>query len=320
DEGRELLYKLVETADVFLTSFLPKTRQKLRFDLEHIRAVNPDIIYVRGSGQGPKGPDAQRGGYDSATFWNRGSLAYSGQVQAGIDRPLGPVGHGDGMSGMTLAGGVCAALFKRATTGETSVVDGSLLGTAIWLNGPAIISSQFGEDVMATPRQRHPTQTMYETKDGRFLLTVMLGDFDDEWADWCEHLGRPDLAVDPRFATAADRVVHADEAVAMFDGILATKDLSEWKTILATTKGVWAPVQRPVELHDDPQTIANGFIRDVEYQTGTVRLPVPPILFDEEGGDPPLAPDFAQHTDEVLGEIGIGREEIDRLRQAGVIA
>ena len=87
-----------------------------------------------------------------------------------------------------------------------------------------------------------------------------------------------------------------------------------------TTKGVWSPVQRPAELFDDPQTIANGFLRPVEYSRGTVRLPVPPILFDEEAGDPPRAPDFAEHTDEVLSEIGFGRDEINRLRSAGIIA
>ena len=92
------------------------------------------------------------------------------------------------------------------------------------------------------------------------------------------------------------------------------------KEILATAKGVWAPVQTPAELHDDPQTRANGFIRDVHYPTGTLRLPVPPILFDEEAGDPPLAPDFAQHTDEVLREVGIADDEIARLRETGAIA
>jgi crotonobetainyl-CoA:carnitine CoA-transferase CaiB-like acyl-CoA transferase len=320
EAGRDVLYRLAESADVFLTSFLPRTRQKLQFDVEHIRAVNPRIVYVRGSGQGPQGPDAARGGYDTAAYWSRGSLAYSGQMAAGLDRPLSAVGHGDGMSGLVLAGGICAALLKRAMTGETSVVDASLMGTAIWHNGPAIISSQFGEDVMAVPTRRHPTNTMYRTRDGRFIITVMLGDFDDEWADFCKHLGRPDMATDPRFATADSRVANADEAVATFDEIFAGENLEHWKAALATTKGVWAPVQTPAETHDDPQTIANGFIRDVAYQTGTVRLPVPPILFDEEAGDPPLAPDFAQHTDEVLAEIGYDEREISGLRDAGVIA
>jgi crotonobetainyl-CoA:carnitine CoA-transferase CaiB-like acyl-CoA transferase len=326
EEGRQILYQLAAGADVFLTSFLPNTRKKLKFDVDDIRAVNPNIIYARGSGQGPQGPEAARGGYDGATWWCRGSLAQSTMNVTGIDWPPGMVGHGDGISGLTLAGGICAALVKRQLTGEPSVVDCSLMGTAIWFNGPSIISSGLGRDMMAAGatvarEARHPTnQTIYRTKDDRFLITSMLGDFDDEWADFCQHLGRPDLVSDPRFATSADRSRNGAAAMAIFDEIFAQHTLEEWKVKLATAKGVWSPVQTPVEMFDDPQTVANGFLRAVDDPDGQLRLPIPPILFDEEGGDPPLAPRFAQHTDEVLQEIGLSQDKIDDLRSAGTIA
>jgi crotonobetainyl-CoA:carnitine CoA-transferase CaiB-like acyl-CoA transferase len=165
------------------------------------------------------------------------------------------------------------------------------------------------------PREtRHPTnQSIYRTKDDRFLITSMLGDFDDEWADFCEHLGHPDLITDPRFATSADRARNGAAALAIFDEIFAQHTLEEWKTKLATTKGVWSPVQSPVEMFDDLQTVANGFIRPVDDPDGPLRLPIPPILFDDEGGDPPLAPHFAQHTDEVLRELGLSPDKIDGL-------
>ena len=326
DDGREILYKLVEDADVFLTSFLTKTRQKLKFDVEHIRAVNHSIIYARGTGQGPKGPDAERGGYDGATWWCRGSLSHSTMLVTGTDTPPGMVGHGDGMSGMTLAGGICAALVKRALTGQPSVVDGSLLGTAVWFNGPSVISSGLGADFMstsnATPRlEKHPTnQSSYRTKDHRYIITSFLGDYDDEWADLCEHLGRPDLATDSRFATSADRYENRTAAIQILDAVFAERTLAEWKSVLATTKGVWAPVQTAGELFDDPQTVANGFLRRVGDAESGLRLPVPPILFDEEGGVPPAAPRFAEHTDEVLAELGIPADRICELRAAGTVA
>jgi crotonobetainyl-CoA:carnitine CoA-transferase CaiB-like acyl-CoA transferase len=326
DDGREILYQLVEGADVFLTSYLPRTRTKLKFDVEHIRAVNPRIIYARGTGQGPQGPDAERGGYDGATWWCRGSLAQSAMNVTGVDTPPGMIGHGDGISGLTLAGGICAALVKRHLTGEPSIVDGSLLGTAIWFNGPSVISSGLGADFMAAgasaPRHlRHPTnQSIYRTKDGRFIITSLLGDFDDEWADFCEHLGRPDLISDPRFVTSSDRSRNGAEAVEIFDEIFAGRTLDEWKAQLATTKGVWSAIQSPGELFDDPQAVANGFLRPVDGADGSVRVPVPPILFDEEGGDPPPAPRFAEHTDEVLTELGLSPERIASLRTAGTIA
>jgi crotonobetainyl-CoA:carnitine CoA-transferase CaiB-like acyl-CoA transferase len=326
DEGRQILYRLVEGADVFLTSYLPKTRTKLKFDVDDIRAINPDIIYARGTGQGPKGPDAERGGYDGATWWCRGSLAQSTMNVTRTETPSGMVGHGDGISGLTLAGGICAALVKRQLTGQPSVVDCSLMGTAIWFNGPSIISSGLGSDFMAAgstaPREaRHPTnQSFYRTKDGRFIIMSMLGDFDDEWADFCHHVGRPDLVADPRFAASADRYRNSAAAVAIFDEIFAEHTLDEWKAKLATTKGVWSPVQTPFEMFDDPQTAANGFLRPVHDEDGDVRLPIPPILFDGEGGDPPLAPRFAQHTDDVLQELGFSQDKIDDLRASGTIA
>jgi crotonobetainyl-CoA:carnitine CoA-transferase CaiB-like acyl-CoA transferase len=329
DEGRDVLYQLVADADVFLTSYLPPTRKKLRVDVDDIRKVNPDIIYARGSGQGPKGVDADRGGYDGVTWWGRGSLAQSTMDVSGATWPTGMVGHGDGMSGMTLVSGVLAALLRRERTGQTSVVDGSLLATAVWFNGLAIVSGQ-GVDM---PPRTFPKGTPpagrenglanmgpYQTKDHRFLTLGFLGDPQADWVDLCEHLERTDLATDPRFADAGSRMANRTELMAILDEIFASKTFEEWKKLLATTKGVWAPVQTPEELFDDPQVIANGFLRHVDYPDGGLTVPSPPILFDEEAGDPPAAPDFAAHTDEILGELGMDTDEISRLRSVGAIA
>lgn len=329
EEGRQILYSLCRTADVFLTSYLPDTRRKLKIDLDDIRAVNPRIIYARGSGQGPKGPESGRPGYDGITWWCRGSLAQSTMDVSGATWPTGMVGHGDGMSGTTLAGGISAALLRRERTGLTSVVDSSLLGTAVWFNGPVLIASQFGP----SPRQFGPvdppperaaagaTSGIYQTKDHRFLnLALDLAANEAEYVDLCEHLGRPDLPTDNRFSNAANRAGHREELYSIFVDIFASKTLDEWKEILVTAKGAWSPVQTPEEVYDDPQTKANGFLRHVDYPDGGLNIPAPPVLFDEEAGDPPRAPDFAEHTDEVLRSLSYADEDIARLRSAGVIA
>src|SRR5205085_10676977 len=119
--GRAVLYELVRRCDVFLTNFLPAARRRLEIDVERIRAVNPDVIYVRGSAFGPRGPEAEAGGYDSSVFWARGGRA-SGVTPSDVDKVLGmPSGaYGDSMGGMTIAGGIAGALFARAQTGEPS--------------------------------------------------------------------------------------------------------------------------------------------------------------------------------------------------------
>jgi crotonobetainyl-CoA:carnitine CoA-transferase CaiB-like acyl-CoA transferase len=332
DEGRELVYKLTADADVFLTSYLPATRKKLKIDVDDIRAVNPTIVYARGSGQGPKGPEADRPGYDGITWWARGSLSQSAMDSSGSEWPIGMIGHGDGMSGMTLAGGICAALLQRERTGIAPVVDGSLMGTAIWFNGPAIIAAQydtpdywkhdrqFGPATPPASREKQAaTQAMYQTKDYRFLNVMFLGDDDRDYADLCTRMDRPELGTDARFATSAARQANRRELLAIFEEIFAGRTLEQWKRTLVNSRGAWSAVQTPEEVYDDPQTIANGFLRTVEYPGGGLKLPVPPVLFDEEAGDPPAAPDFAEHTDAVLGEIGCSAEEIVRLRAAGVV-
>ena len=142
-DGHEALMKLVETADVFLTNYLPQVRAKLKIDTDDLRARNPNIIVARGSGNGPKGPEAHKGGYDGATFWARGGVGNAMPEREGGWPPGQPTpAFGDVMGGLATAGAIAAALLKRERTGETSVVDVSLLATAMWQVSPMIIASK----------------------------------------------------------------------------------------------------------------------------------------------------------------------------------
>ena len=132
---------------MFLTNFLPDARERLRIDLDDIRAVNPDIIYVRGTAFGARGPEATRGGYDATAYWARGGHA-AGVQPPDYDGVLGMPGpaYGDSLGGMTIAGGIAAALLARDRTGEPSVLDVSLLGLGLWANALAVdISLANGE-------------------------------------------------------------------------------------------------------------------------------------------------------------------------------
>ena len=333
DTGRDLLYRLTADADVFLTSYLAPTRRKLGIDVADIRKANPNIIYARGSGYGPKGPEADRPGYDSIAWWFRGSLGQSAMDASRSEWPVHMTGHGDGMSGLVLAGGICAALLHRERSGEATLVDSSLLGTAVWFNGLAIMGggpfSSSGRTHKPAKRPPPPpgvpadmvsaTHGIYQTSDYRFINLLFLGDDDRDFIDLCERIDRPELAADPRFTGARQRVANAAALMAIFDDIFAGRTLADWKAVLVEARGAWAPIQTPEEIHDDPQAVANGFVRAVDYPGGPLHVPVPPIQFDEEAGDPPRAPDFAEHTDEILAELGCAPEDIQRYRESGAV-
>lgn len=206
--GREALLRIAAESDVFLTSYLPHVRESLRIDVDDIRAANPNIIYVRGSGQGQHGDERDKGGFDGATFWGRvvANIATPGS----LDRPVGPPGpaFGDMLGGMTIAGGISAALFHRERTGEALVVDSSLMSTAMWAASATLMAaSLFGIDALPKMTRYdvpNPLVGDYETEDGRFLSLVML-QADRMWPDLMPKIGHPEMLTDPRFATPEAR-------------------------------------------------------------------------------------------------------------------
>lgn len=321
--GRELLYRLAESSDVFLTNFLPGARGRLGIDVEDIRARNPAIIYVRGSGQGTRGADAAKGGYDGASYWARGGIA-AALTPPRLDHPIGQrPAFGDVMGGMAIAGGITAALLRRERTGTPSVVDVSLLATAMWNIAPDIVASKLYEgleipsfDADAPP---NPLVGVYRTQDHRFVSLVML-ESDRFWPDFCDHIGHPELTTDARFSSAAARFEHRRECRQLIAEIFEAAPLTVWRARLETLQGVWAPVQTARELHDDGQVEANGYLPTVEADDGTaVGLVANPVQFDESPPELRRAPDHGQHTEEVLLELGLSWDDLIEHKEAGDI-
>jgi crotonobetainyl-CoA:carnitine CoA-transferase CaiB-like acyl-CoA transferase len=321
--GRELLYRLAETCDVFLTNFLPDARCRLQIDLEHIKARNPKIIYARGHAYGSRGPDAERGGYDATAFWTRGGVAATLMAPDGGEPPFQRAAFGDGIGGMTLAGGIAAALFHRERTGEAQVVDVSLLGTAMWVMSPDIVASKLlgVSQLPIGPRASRPNPVVnnYRTRDGRWLILVHL-QADRYWPDLCRRIGRPDLATDARFANMAGRAKHAAACIAELDAVFAMRTLEEWRRAFEDMEGPWAVMQTPRELHDDPQAVANEYLKEVDGGSrGRFALVANPVQFG--GVQSPLrrGPEMGEHTDEVLRELGLTQDELMSHKVEGVI-
>src|SRR4030095_2091549 len=169
-DGIQILYKLAATCDVFLTNKLPSVRARLKIGVDEIRAANPSIIYVRGAGQGERGPEADKGSYDSLAFWARAGVAMGTKRPEYDLLPVPPApGFGDSIGGMTIAGGIMGALFHRERTGKASVVDVSLFGTGLWAMGQAMaLSLVLGIPWTAPPADRlsfNPLVRNYGTKD-----------------------------------------------------------------------------------------------------------------------------------------------------------
>jgi crotonobetainyl-CoA:carnitine CoA-transferase CaiB-like acyl-CoA transferase len=214
-EGLELLMRLIEGADVFLTNLLPDSRQRMGIDLEQIRARNPKIIYARGHGYGTRGEMANRGGFDLAAYWARGGIGEAYSAGDGSYPPLQRPAFGDVYGGLAIAAGIAGALVKRERTGEPSVVDVSLLGAAVWQLGPDVVGAGVtGQDVpkFHVDAMPNPVANIYQTRDGRFIAFVLLQS-DRFWAEFCSRLDRDDLVADERFATAAVRLANRVDCI-----------------------------------------------------------------------------------------------------------
>ena len=228
-EGREVLYELARRSDVFLTSFLPGHRRKFGIDVDDIRAVNPKIIYARGSAFGPRGQESEKGGYDMTAFWCRAGTAatITPPGTEGMIAPPGPA-YGDTISGTNLAGGIAAALFSRERTGEPSVVDVSLLGSGLWAMGHTIALTQhLGERLVAPVPGVHgspinPLVGLYETADGRYISFVMMQPT-KFWADVCRHMDITEYIDDPRFSSVEQIAANTAEAVEILGKAMSTR-------------------------------------------------------------------------------------------------
>jgi crotonobetainyl-CoA:carnitine CoA-transferase CaiB-like acyl-CoA transferase len=325
-EGRAVLDELIKTADVFVTNFMPSARAKLRIDVPDVRAVNPDIIYVRGTAFGAKGPDAGQGGYDSTAFWARGGTADSLTPEDAdrlVNMPTGA--YGDNMGGMTIAGGIAAALYARASTGETSVIDVSLLGVGAWamqfsVNLALMAGGPLPRFARGTGHGQpsNPLAGTFKTADGRWLMLSMLQPT-RYWPEFCERMGRRDLITDPRFAGDAvlRNGLEGGEIAAELIGKLT---LAQWRELMDGAEGQWALAQNAYEVAMDPALRENGLVATViDYEGQERELVANPVQFDEEPVVSRRAPQFAEHTDEIMRQLGKSDEELIALKLAGAI-
>ena len=315
EEGREALLKLVETADVFVTSLRPKAIRGLRLDVDDLRARNPKIIYARGNGAGFRGPEADRPGYDASAFWARGGACYA-YTRPG-EQPASPrPAFGDHTGSMAIAFGIASALFHRAQTGEATVVENSLLATATWvLSGDLTMVQLPNYQTHPAAPIRRPMTYSYAARDGKMIQLMILNP-QPRWAAFCAALGLAEIENDPRFATTEARDANGEALIAILEETFARRDFAEWEPLLESLDIPWELISSIHDVAKDPQVHANGMMRKMAVGDVAVDIVAGPAMWNgsQFSAEPAPSPVLGAHTAELLAEVGYSPQAIADLQ------
>ena len=320
EKGREVLYRLVAGADVFITNYPPPVRKKLRIGLTDLAPLNDRLIYASFTGYGETGAEADKPGFDVTAWWARSGLM--DLVRSGPDaipaRSLG--GMGDHPSAMAVYGAIVTALYQREKTGKGTHVGSSLLANGLWANSCSVQQQLCGETVSIQP-PRHlaprPTHNHYRCRDGHWIILAIVPT-EDRWRRFSQLVGDGTLARDPRYATAADRDANAPALIAQLDQIFVLKDYAEWKALLEANGLISGIVARIEDVAKDQQAIAIGALVAFEGEDlMTVNSPF--WLAGQQKVTPRRAPSVGQHSEVVLADLGYTGADISAMRAAGVI-
>lgn len=319
-EGRAVVQRLAEAADVFLTNLVPARQERYGLSYETLAATNPRLVYLALSAYGDTGEDRDRLGFDYHAFWSRGGILHAMGYPA--IPPANPrPGMGDHATAPLLLAGVLAALMERERSGLGQRVTTSLLNAGMWSIGADLQNVLVtGKEPDRNSRQNYvsPLRNTFQAGDGRWF---MVGVPEGYWGRFCGLLERPELAEDPRFKTGRLRSQHAEELVALVDPAFAEASREEWGRRFDAHGILWAPVQNLLEVVNDPQVQANGLFVELDHPVmGRIRtLNTPFKLSRSPIGPKGSAPEAGQHTEEVLLEAGYNWEAIGALRERGAI-
>ncbi len=325
EKGRRLLYELVAKSDVFCTNFTQGAIKNLRIDYETLKSHNPRIVYGLATGYGRKGPEAEKRAFDSVAQ-ARSTIMYAlgGEPGSPPAQIGGPVF--DQMTGTLLVYGILAALVKKERDGVGQMVEVSLLGSGIHLQAYNINTALLrGRQIPRPSRQsmRNPMSNHFECADGEWII-LSEPQAERFWPKFCDALGIKNIEKDPRFADTKARRDNHKELTPIIEGVFKTKTRAEWCAVLDEKGGgiAYSPVLRPTDLINDEQSLANGYVAEIDHPTlGKIKMVGNPVAFS----DTPVtvdgfAPEFGQHTEEVLLDVlGYDWDQIQQLKDEEVI-
>ena len=320
-DGRAALYRLVASADVFITNYQPSVQRDLGVRYEDIQPLNDKLIYAHATGYGDVGDETEKPGYDFTAYWARSGLMDLMRPRGG-EVALSAPGMGDHPTAVSLFSAIMLALYRRQRSGKGGRVSTSLMANGIWANGIMAQAALCG----APPAERfthaesaNPLISVYETGDGRHFSLAMVKEA-DEWEMFCTAVDRPDLKHDARFNTSPQRRANARELVAILDALFATRTLAEWTASLNHHRITFGVVQKCITLPDDSQMRANGVFRPIVDLPGRETVDSPMQIDGETKVAAHAAPAIGADTQAVLHSIGYDEQQIAALITSGAAA
>lgn len=355
EPGREALYRLIAKADVFTTNLRLWEREKFGVQYETLRKINPRLIYASVTGMGKEGPEKNLPAYDQTAHWFRSGVVHMLTTPA-VPAIGFRAGFGDTVAGMSLFAGIMTALYNRERTGSGQEVELSLLHTGIYqlsfdVSGALVTGRDIRDpnpdlppppdpelaaraaELVARAQAVHrelgelmrsnlpnPLAAAYRTKDDRIIHINVLQP-ERYWGRVCRAIGRPELEQDPRFSTHEARLLNHAELYHIMNEALLSRTLEEWRPRLSDAGIPYAPQQKLSEVINDPQARANHYFVPFQHPVhGKMEIIANPINLSATPASYRLpAPEFSQHTEEILLGLGYTWEDIGGLKEKGII-
>ncbi len=318
-DGLAVLYKLVASADVFVTNFPLPVRERLKISDADLMALNPRLIYASFTAYGELGEEAGRTGFDATAYWARTGLMDMVRASGDTEPARSAPGMGDHPSGTGLYAAIVTALYRREKTGKGGIAQSSLVQNGLWANACFVQSRLFGEDIAhRAPRAQAPNALAnhYRCRDGRWFIMALHNE-QRQLRGFLQAIGRTDLAEDSRFATSDARKKNSLALVEILDGVFAGHDYVHWRDTLNAAGVTFGGVHTVNEASSDEQFQLIGAL--IPYADGKGLTVASPFHLDGETKVAPArAPSVGQHTDVVLQEAGYSTDDVARLRGLGV--
>lgn len=319
-QGKELLYKLLETADVFLTSYRPGALVKMGLDWETLHEKFPKLIYAAITGFGDKGPERDSPGFDSVAFWARSGMMQD-SIERGNDVLVPPVGFGDLTCGAALAGAIGTALFNRERNGIADKVSLSLYGMALYAMSYVVFDVQNGASYpLSREEPSIPMMTSFKCRDGKWFYMANV-DHEKHYGDLMKLLGRKDMVDDERYKSRTAAQDNRIEFVRMLDAEFIKHDRNTCLDILTKADIAYSTINHTKDTLNDPQALANNYLMPVYMRDGSESLiPSTALRFGTgDMDDMGMGPLLGEDSVSVLLENGCSKEEIQELIQENVI-